>query len=92
MGGDNITVIAAGLPNITGKTAIYDTSINNLRSSLIGAFYPTYQTGSLGLSCVGWQSGNFYRESLDASRSSDVYGNSETVQPPAFALVPQIKY
>ena len=48
--------------------------------------------GSLGLSCVGWQSGNFYRESLDASRSSDVYGNSETVQPPAFALVPQIKY
>ena len=37
MGGDTPTVISTGLPNIAGKTAIYDTSIDNLRSSLIGA-------------------------------------------------------
>lgn len=27
-----------------------------------------------------------------ASNSNSVYGNSDTVQPPAIALIPQIKY
>lgn len=30
--------------------------------------------------------------SIDASYSNPIYGNSNTVQPPAIQLVPQIKY
>ena len=29
---------------------------------------------------------------LNASGSSSIYGNSNTVQPPALSLIPQIKY
>lgn len=29
---------------------------------------------------------------FDASKSNSIYGSSETVQPPAICLIPQIKY
>lgn len=87
-----MAVLAAGVPNITGKTTIYDTVIGNIQRSLIGAFYPSYQTNSLGLECVDWRSGNFYRESFDASRSSAVYGKSDTVQPSALGMIWQYKF
>lgn len=29
---------------------------------------------------------------FDASRANSIYGNSGTVQPPAIALIPQIKF
>jgi hypothetical protein len=29
---------------------------------------------------------------FNASKSSPIYGNSNTVQPPAMTLIPQIKY
>lgn len=29
---------------------------------------------------------------FDASRSNSIYGASDTVQPPAITLIPQIKY
>ena len=35
---------------------------------------------------------NYGALGFDASRSSQIYGAAETVQPPALALVPQIKY
>lgn len=33
-----------------------------------------------------------YTIGLDASKSNSVYGNADTVQPPALVLIPQIKY
>lgn len=73
----------AGLPNITGY----------FTSDLIGVEHPTgsgnaiyskpgqrydLQTGDSANELVGWQ--------LDASRSSAIYGKSDTVQPPAISV------
>ena len=33
-----------------------------------------------------------YTLNLDASRCSTIFGSSNTVQPPAIVLIPQIKY
>ena len=83
------TVKSAGLPNITGKfQKIYTYSD---QASATGAFsldanatvngpYENHNTNK-GLVI-----------SLDASRSSSVYGNSTTVQPPALTMRYIIKY
>ena len=33
-----------------------------------------------------------YGYGIDASKGNPIYGNSNTVQPPAIVLIPQIKY
>ena len=72
------TTIAAGLPNITGTLRMSTSS-----TSFTGAFYQS-NSGSgqpwdgQGL---GWREGT-----LDASRSSSIYGQSTTVQPPAYVV------
>lgn len=83
-GGDSCQSIDAGLPNITGNTYPIVSWSNNSR----GAFY--FSNSSI---CdVSGSSHNFGRLYFDASRSSAIYGASDTVQPPALALIPQIKY
>lgn len=75
----------AGLPNITG-TFYHDT---NATSSLSGAF--SYTRGSfinLQNDAVNKNSGYV---SFDASKSNPIYGNSNTVQPPALTMVYIIK-
>ena len=72
-GADSAGYLAAGLPNITGCGG------STIKTPLAsGAMYYTYDAGGLGSG--GWAIANMY---LDASRSSSVYGNSTTVQPPA---------
>ena len=80
------TVLDAGLPNITGK-------INTNQNALdpYGVFKWSTATGP-----------NFTHNPqsftgpvdilFDASRSSNIYGNSSTVQPPALCLLPCIRY
>lgn len=75
------TVKSAGLPNITGGMLAF--------SSGSGAFgagelygYSAVESAGHGIAYV-----NFY-----ASRSSSLYGASNTVQPPALTLLPCIKY
>lgn len=73
------TTIAAGLPNITGSFGRV-ASANNVTS---GAFTTTSGSENHG------DSGNnlgYVGYSLDASRSSSIYGNSSTVQPPAYVV------
>ena len=72
------TTIAAGLPNITGT--FVSGAWSSHTSYITGAFY---QTDS-----VGAASGSDSRQvlTMDASRSSAIYGNSSTVQPPAFVV------
>lgn len=36
--------------------------------------------------------GVFHNIMFDAQRSNSIYGNSDTVQPPAISLIPQIKF
>lgn len=75
--------VSAGLPNITGGNTI----VSPYRSTPYGAFAKT--TGSQNIHGGGeWYSvSNF-----DASRSSDIYGNSSTVQPQSQIVHICIKY
>ena len=85
---DSINEIGAGLPNITGKV----TGLGGTYAPEIGG------EGALNLSnrrdVTGWGDGGETKVDLDfdASRSNEIYGASATVQPPALALIPQIKY
>ena len=83
--------MAAGLPNIKGGTNAGTHPGGAYASWLSGAFYNTTQTDS------SKQVGGTYNLSdrilmFDASRSNAIYGASDTVQPPALQLIPQIKY
>ena len=75
----------AGLPNITG-TFYHDP---NARLSLSGAF--SYTGGSsINLQNDAANKNSGYA-SFDASKSNAIYGNSNTVQPPALTMVYIIK-
>ena len=93
----------AGLPNITGDSPSY--WFNNQRD-LVGGWKAntdfTVGWGALGVhtwtSSVGNIEGSVNNQAYDgklifnASRSNAIYGNSNTVQPPAIVLIPQIKF
>lgn len=97
------TVKTAGLPNITGTTTNWSGSSSGgvsyrgwVRSNGTGAF----QTNSIkgekfiisGQEAIGTDYYFLQNDSFDASRSSSVYGNSTTVQPPAVTMRYIIKY
>jgi hypothetical protein len=73
----------AGLPNITGRTAVDLYGLN----STSGCFYNSseYCGGGPG-------TGTAAKNVMDASRSSAVYGRSGTVQPPAMTVIFLISY
>lgn len=74
----------AGLPNITGTFAT-EGSLD--KSAPTGAFY---RTGTSTRGAPG--DGTDHIIGLDASRSSAIYGASDTVQPPALTMRYYIKY
>lgn len=71
-------VIPAGLPNITGS---WKEDSNTKTGD--GAIYYTGNTSSSG---SGTGAGSSKELALDASRSSAIYGASDTVQPPAYTV------
>jgi hypothetical protein len=73
----------AGLPNITGRTAVDD----NGKTYTTGCFYLSAEYIGGG---PGDGSGRF--NYFNASRSSAVYGRSTTVQPPAMTMIFLITY
>ena len=83
--GNLMTVISAGLPNITGTI----TGVGNM------AFYSGSGAFALTGSRTWWASGDQHQNgdmSFNASRSSSIYGASTTVQPPAIGVNIFIKY
>lgn len=71
------TTIAAGLPNITG-------SVNGPSGkSATGAFTVTPRAALTGGNSTSIREGDL---NFDASRSNSIYGNSNTVQPPAYRV------
>ena len=71
--------LTAGLPNITGEIAgaCYE------KSTISGAF----ATSSMSNCTLGTSGGSRVKyNTFDASRSSSIYGNSDTVQPPAICV------
>lgn len=79
-GGASVQSVEAGLPNITGVLAAFEGLTE-------GAFSEIQHYGAVGGTGYG-----FGKIQIDASRSSSIYGNSTTVQPPALSLISQIKY
>jgi hypothetical protein len=75
------TNISAGLPNITGTFIANKDWYSGTKSS--GAF--TYAEESTSIP-GGLNSGAVAKYTLNASRSSSIYGNSSTVQPPAYVV------
>lgn len=83
-GGDTLSLLEAGLPNITGGLIYYyyDTGTR-------GAFSHT----ASGQGVTAGNSVKVVSATFDASRCSTIYRNDcNTVQPPALQLIPQIRY
>lgn len=88
-GAEDFGYIKAGLPNITG-TWLSRSHSNNKAGAVFespsGCFYQSNYiegTWSYGMSN---QNIAYRTQGMDASRSSSIYGNSTTVQPPAVKL------
>lgn len=90
------TEMKAGLPNIIGGAAVPDSNgINqwNTIGSRWGAIDAELRNVSIYFTTSGGN--NQYTVAgfnIDASRSSSIYGQSSTVQPPALCLLPCIRY
>ncbi|MBR1605579.1 MAG: hypothetical protein IJ660_05690 [Alphaproteobacteria bacterium] len=74
------STVEAGLPNITGTIGNRIEASTNPTAT--GALYVTTTSGG------GEGNGNYryFGMGIDASRSSSIYGNSTTVQPPAYVV------
>ena len=82
------TTVQAGLPNITGSfTVVGDSDESNWVSNTNGqgAFYNVVVNSNRQYyaHCVYNYNGGTCNQAFDASRSNSIYGNSDTVQPPA---------
>lgn len=102
-GGESVKSLDAGLPNITYRIDSagfgYGKWNGNKLTHLIAS---EYTDGAIHLSKplttrLTWQAepngGALIKDvTFDASKSNPIYGASETVQPPAIALIAQIKY
>ena len=86
------STVEAGLPNISGKlTAAHDDfAASAIGKTAEGAFY-TYAMGKEGFEA---DNGNRWDKSFafDASRSSNQYGASSTVQPASLRVLAIIKF
>ena len=90
------TVLDAGLPNIAGGFDLRpaDGGKNVTWETNSGAIKVATKTGDSS-DCIAIGSSPqapCMTVSINASRSSSVYGNSTTVQPPALCLLPCIRY
>lgn len=86
MGGDNVQILNAGLPNITGEFA----SIWGRNPNSEGALYSVSYNASTLEGGTAWN--GTIQLGFSAERSNTIYGASNTVQPPAISLLPQIKF
>lgn len=75
------STVEAGLPNITGDA---NRAYFNSALSYSGALYVDTRQGGGSLSGSGSTGQNNIH--FDASRSNDIYGASDTVQPPALCM------
>ena len=85
-GGDISATLQAGLPNIVGRIKGFYAH----GSEYEGAMYFTDEMDIPGT--AGSNSGVRRTIHLDAQLLNNIYGNSNTVQPSAIVLFPQIKY
>lgn len=81
------TTVEAGLPNITGEIATsVPASYEKVKTGAVynRTFGSSSSLGMTGGSGVNSTAGTVYGFGVNASLSSSIYGNSTTVQPPAY--------
>lgn len=86
---DTVKSTEAGLPNIFGAVSAAGAA------SWQSPYSAFYFTGDLvGIPSMSVPEVEKHESILNfsAQKSNNIYGNSNTVQPPALALIPQIKY
>lgn len=86
------TVKNAGLPNITGTANFRKFSGGDPMFYPAGSFATTDLTSQLSTTASSGTPKPAQQLSFDASASSSIYGNSDTVQPPAITMRYIIKY
>ena len=79
-------MITAGLPNIEGSTGAF--AVGNYAGGATGAFTVT----TSGRSDAESYPKTGININFNANKSNAIYGNSDTVQPAAILLIPQIKF
>ena len=89
MGGDKLTALSAGLPNLVGHVNSGGIGYSKDPFNCDGVFA---NNGSSKTAMNGGTTVVGYKILFDASKSNAIYGNSNTVQPPTITLIPQIKY
>ena len=86
--------LAAGLPNITGRTfnnrIMTEVNPKSSASKSEGAIL-RYDLRDVSVVGTGGY-GNSIEIGIDASKSNPIYGTSATVQPPAIKLLPILRY
>jgi len=95
-GGANVVEKQAGLPNITGTFELRHVTVNaDLLYTATGAVEKTSRSGT-NLGEIQFTNSNTASAAqvidFNASNASPMYGASDTVQPPAVKLIPQIRY
>ena len=78
--------IAAGLPNITGSAGAQTGNESFSFADWTGAFSSDYSRSYAGVVSVSSGYSRWGGFNFNASRSSSIYGNSSTVQPPAYKV------
>ena len=107
-GGNAVGKREAGLPNITGgKLKAVNAWWGEYTEGVVPPYGHEVWSGASGISientarrsgpaeAVPGENQNYYGSYIglfDASRSNAIYGNANTVQPPAIVLIPQMKY
>lgn len=85
-----VTEVKAGLPNIVGTIGITTAWAS---PSASGVFTIDYFDKNNNVDATNGNKGSCRCEAtFNASYGSSIYGYADTVQPPALALIPQIKY
>lgn len=92
-GANSLGYIAAGLPNITGAFTYKFRENKGLRVVGAEGAFSSYGSGLVeNYGSGGTATVNNIYASLNASRSSSIYGNSTTVQPPAIKVRVKTRY
>ena len=89
-GAEDFGYIEAGLPNITGSFQKDQIQVQNLNEA-VGCI-SSVSSLQLYYVSVGASSNEISRVNIDASRSSSIYGNSTTVQPPSVKVRVKTRY
>lgn len=91
-GGDTVEAREAGLPNIEGYFDMRKWNTDMVIAIVDNKLFQNGEAPEMQNSgTIAASPKTMTRTSFDASKSNPIYGSSETVQPPAIVLIPQIK-